>query len=1283
MKEMQEDFLQLIEKLPVSVSITTLEGKILYINQKCRELFEVSPGQNPEDIELMGHWVNPADRQRWLEEIQKNGQVENFDLHMTTTTGKEIFGLGSGHFIQFRNQKCVVASHLDITEKVKADKHLQKITDEYERVFNDAQSALFLVKVYPDGTFVYIKNNLAHQRASGFSLSEFENKTPQQLVGEELGNVIAANYRRCVDEKKSISYEEELDLPGGKRFWDTTLNPVEENGTISYIVGSSNDITLLKNTQKELSRSEENMRQFFNTNIDFLWVLDMNGNIQAVNNTVTERLGYTKDELLGKPVIHVHPLRRHSEASKVVEQMLQGKAKSCMVPLATKQGSEIPVETFVFNGVWDGNPALFGVSRDITELKLSEEKFEKAFLTNPNIIGLSDLDTGEYVEVNETFYKVLEYTPEEIKGKKIKDLVRMDENFREKALKELKENGSVQNLETVIYTKTGKPVDVMLSAEIIQLQNKQYNLTTAIVITERKKAENELRESEERFKALHNGSFGGIVIHDKGIIILCNQGLSRISGYTMEELIGMDGLLLISEKSRAMVRNKILSGYEDPYEAIAVRKDGTEYPVRIEARNVPYKGKMVRVKEFRDITDQKNTEAELIAKESRWRTIIKASPDGIILTDPRGFVVEVSDSALKMYGYRPDDNILGKNIIDFVDKEYHLKVDNEIQELFQKGNDFVASEFRVIKKDGTKFYIEANADVLRDENGNPAHLIFIERDITERKKASLIRMVQYNITKEVLTAPNLESLAQVIQYELHRVIDTSNFFIALYNPVTDRLRKILFTDQKDNFTEWDASMSISGQVVKQKRDILLNRESEAEFARDHNIALQGSAAEAWLGVPIIVNGEAYGVMTVQSYTNPNAYDESTISLFKLVAHETGIYIERQKMIDDVLQAKEKAEENDRLKSSFLANMSHEIRTPMNGILGFTDLLKDPENNPETRNMYLDIIEKSGHRLLNLINDLIDISKIEAGQMKLNVAKLDIEQEITGIYNFFLPEAKQKGVELRLTKKPLEINDPELDRDKFLSIITNLVKNALKFTESGHIEMGYQPAEKGMIRFFVKDTGRGIPLEKQKIIFERFGQADNNLSRNYEGAGLGLAIAKAYTEMMDGSIDMNSTPGKGSEFYFLLPDGTKIDDELPKTDQPQTQQAENENTDGPRKLKILVAEDDQFAKQYFNFRLRDIAGSLHFTETGKETIEFCRQNPDTDLVLMDIKMPNIDGLEATRQIREFNKDVIIIAQTAYALMGDKHRALEAGCNDYLSKPIKKEDLSKTINKWFNQ
>jgi PAS domain S-box-containing protein len=1274
-----DQFQLLIETLPISLSIVTLDGRILYVNPKCREVFGFTQDAPVQFTEAFLHWVNPEHRKIWLEQITEKGTVQNHEMHLKTKTGKEIWVLGSGIFIRYQNQTCVLSTHQDVTDRLRVEKKLRQLTDEYQKVFLASQSALFLVEVCSDGKFRYLRTNNAHQKTTGILPENISGKTPQELLGNATGNKITQNYQRCVSAQKPVSYEEELDLPSGKKIWATTLSPVSEDGKVIYIVGSSNDITELKQTGQALRNSEENLRHFFDANIDFLWVLDQQATIVAVNQTVKNRLGYTDDEITGKSILMVHPENRRREARDIVAAMLQGERNSCPVPLVTKNGTEIPVETFILKGKWNNESVLFGISKDISQLKLSEEKFEKAFHTSPNIIGLSDLETGEYIEVNNTFYQILEYTKEDISEKKAKDLVRLDKGFRQAALEKLKTEGAIRNQETVIYTKTGRPVHVLMSAEIIKLQDKQYNLTTAVDIghlkkaekalaeseknyrnifenapigifrthssgkvllvnqtmanivgvetideaiswynnlgnqlyadperrnvflqmiaehgevtdfeyqaktkcgktiwlsmnarisqknrdgsfiiegfttdiTARKQAEINLRESEERFKALHNASFGGIAIHDKGTIISCNQGLCNLTGYSMEELIGMNGLLLTPEHIRESIRKNIVAGIVTPYEALCLRKDGTEIPVRIEGRNIPYKGKMIRVTEFRDITEQKRNEAELIAKENRWRSIINTSPDGIVITSPDGTIQEASAMALKIYGYNKSDEVLGHNILEFVDEEYRQKARMEIEEMLIQKSEPGESEYKLIKKDGSRFYAEINAEMIYDEHLKPLHIIFVERDITERKESSVVRLIQYNIARSMLTAKSLEELATFIRYELNRLLDTSNFFIATYNPVTERLKKVIFNDEKDDFDEWDASQSISGQVVKLGKEVLLDKENEAAFALEHNIRLTGSQPEAWLGVPIFAGNKPFGVMTIQSYTNPEAYNESSVALMKMVSHEIGVFVERQKMMTDLLEAKEKSEENNRLKSAFLANMSHEIRTPMNGILGFTDLLKEPGISENQRNNFINIIEKSGKRLLNLINDLIDISKIEAGQMSLNMQTIDFDDIIQNSYRFFLPEASKKNIHLRLNCEKLSETKINTDNEKFTSILTNLIKNAIKFTEKGYIEIGYKKYNQ-FIRFYVKDTGRGIPADKQQLIFERFGQADVSLSRNYEGAGLGLSISKAFAEMLGGTIGMNSQPGKGSEFYFTLPvNTTKTKDNIPTTKNQKT------------------------------------------------------------------------------------------------------------------------------------
>jgi signal transduction histidine kinase/CheY-like chemotaxis protein len=377
------------------------------------------------------------------------------------------------------------------------------------------------------------------------------------------------------------------------------------------------------------------------------------------------------------------------------------------------------------------------------------------------------------------------------------------------------------------------------------------------------------------------------------------------------------------------------------------------------------------------------------------------------------------------------------------------------------------------------------------------------------------------------------------------------------------------------------------------------------------------------------------------------------------------------------KAKIKAEESDKLKSAFLANMSHEIRTPMNGIMGFAELLKSGNLSPEETKNYIEIIEKSGTRLLSIINDIVDISKIEAGQMKVSYSATNIDEQMQYIHTFFEHEAHDKGIQLVLKKS---LYDEETiistDREKLYAILINLVKNAIKYTVKGIIEFGYEKKD-NQIEFFVKDTGIGISKDRQIAIFERFIQADFNDKMARQGAGLGLAIAKAYVELLGGKIWVNSEIGKGSEFYFSIPDTIQIEenDLAQKIISIPKEPCEIKN------LKILVTEDDNISRMLILKVLEEFGNKILIAQTGAEAVEICQKTPDLDLILMDIQMPQMNGYEATKEIRKFNSTVIILAQTAYALEGDKAKTIAVGCNDYISKPIKKEELSNLLQHYF--
>ncbi|MBI9058897.1 MAG: response regulator [Labilibaculum sp.] len=391
--------------------------------------------------------------------------------------------------------------------------------------------------------------------------------------------------------------------------------------------------------------------------------------------------------------------------------------------------------------------------------------------------------------------------------------------------------------------------------------------------------------------------------------------------------------------------------------------------------------------------------------------------------------------------------------------------------------------------------------------------------------------------------------------------------------------------------------------------------------------------------------------------------------------------EKKRILEELIEAKEKAEESDRLKSAFLANMSHEIRTPMNGILGFSGLLKEPKLTGEKQQRYIGIIEKSGARMLNIINNIVDISKIESGTMEIDLKETNINDQLDYVFIFFKPEVESKRIDLVL-KNTLSVKEAIIntDSEKIYAILINLVKNAIKYTDKGSIEFGCDFIEKhnsSFLQFFVKDSGVGIAEDRQEDIFERFIQADINDVQARQGAGLGLSISKAYIKMLGGKIWVESNKGIGSTFYFTLPyHPASNEKEIVKT---EILLSNEENS--IKKLIILIVEDDEPSEMLISLEIEEFAKKIVRASNGLEAVEACLNNPDVDLILMDVKMPEMNGYVATQQIRKFNKDVVIIAQTAFGLSGDRQKALDAGCNDYISKPYNKKDFNATIRKYF--
>ena len=372
----------------------------------------------------------------------------------------------------------------------------------------------------------------------------------------------------------------------------------------------------------------------------------------------------------------------------------------------------------------------------------------------------------------------------------------------------------------------------------------------------------------------------------------------------------------------------------------------------------------------------------------------------------------------------------------------------------------------------------------------------------------------------------------------------------------------------------------------------------------------------------------------------------------------------------IRNAEQKAIESDRLKTAFLQNISHEIRTPMNSIVGFSELLKDKNLSESEKDQYLEMISKSSDQLLNIVNEVLDISLIETGNLSVNLKRVQLNNLMKEIY---LSYKHLINKEISLTMSTGLSDSLSLiltDVIKIRQVISNLLNNAVKFTDKGHIGFGYT-LEDNELQFFIEDTGIGIPVDFHDKVFERFLKVGIDDQRLYEGVGLGLAICKGNIDLLKGRIWMESEPGKGSKFFFTIPYKPIYEEEPAMLKNPDISTLNN--------LTILVAEDDDINYLYIKEILRGSGAEILHALNGREAVEMCQKNDRIGIVLIDIKMPVMNGYEAIKKIREFRPNLPIIAQTAFALSNEMLKAFNAGSNDYISKPFTKEQLLAIVSK----
>lgn len=817
-------------------------------------------------------------------------------------------------------------------------------------------------------------------------------------------------------------------------------------------------------------------------------------------------------------------------------------------------------------------------------------------------------------------------------------------------------------------------------------------------VSEKEEVEKSLKTNERKYRRLFNSIRDAILVTDiHRRIVDFNPAFGELFGYSLEEIKDRQTLYLYHDEDEFRQMGEAIKNHRGNagdflYTIHYRKKDGSVFPGET---NVFYledeKGNITGyIGLIRDITSRIEAREELKNSKETAERYLNIAAEIIISLDKEGNILLLNDSGHHLLGYEKNE-LVGKNWFDTCIPPESLSESRMVFDQLIQGNmeEVKRIEGSVMAQNGERKTILWHNSIIRAKGKNGMQMLSSGEDITDRKE-----------TERQLEESRLFISALLDNLSVGVVACDAEGILTYFNKKTQEFHGL---PQKsippEQWADYYDLYLPDGETPMETGDIPLYRALKGEYFNEIEMVIKPKDGHAlWLlasGQPLKNEREEItgAVVAMYDITDRKQAEEQMRELNRELKkrneeiasqneeyetlneelHEKNEQL--QKINEELEKAKERAEESDKLKSAFLANMSHEIRTPMNGIIGFASLLKRPKLSGEKKDYYIELIQKSGQRMLDIIGNLLDIAKIESGQVEVQMEECALNELFDDLFTFFKPEARKKGLSLSYHKGLTDQEDITVtDATKVNQILTNLINNAIKYTHQGGVEFGYTRDDQNMFRFYVSDTGIGISEDLQTKIFDRFRQAELSVTREYEGAGLGLSISKAYAEMLGGSMWLDSTPEKGSVFYFSIPYQAPASRDKEESGSPR-QEKENRFA---RDISLLVVEDDDSSYVLLQEIILDQGLSIMRANNGQEAVEKINNHPDIDLVLMDIKMPYMNGYEATKKIKQLQPDLPVIAQTAYASNEDRQKALNIGCDDYISKPIDKDQLLEMLS-----
>lgn len=714
-----------------------------------------------------------------------------------------------------------------------------------------------------------------------------------------------------------------------------------------------------------------------------------------------------------------------------------------------------------------------------------------------------------------------------------------------------------------------------------------------------------------------------------------------LSDFQLSDFNGFDALK-ISRKICPDVPFICVSGYIGEETAIELLKQGAvDYVLKDKPDKLPLA--FIRALEEAKLRKaRKQAEEDLRLSESRLRDIIFSMADWVWEVDASGVYIYSSEKGDELLDTSRFD-IVGKTPFDFMPPEEAERIKAMFAGIVAQKRPIVDLENWNTGRDGKLICLLTNGVPILDGNGNLLGYRGVDKDITEKKIA------EEALKKSEAKLNQAQEIARMGNWEVN--LSSGNI------SWSKNMGLMLGFPAGDSVTSYDLLLQLVHPDDRVLFDVKLEEIRRTKGPVNFDFRYQ------------LNNGR---ILWVQNNVTP-VYENGELTEL----HGTNIDITEKKQTElDLIMAREKAVKSDELKSAFINNISHEVRTPLNGIIGFSEILVNQETTPDKKKLFLDIIKKSSNRLLKTITDYMDISMVVSGNMAVSARQFSLREFFDDLHRMYSAAFSEKGLQLSCEYlADLKGVMLETDHDVLQKIFIHLIDNSLKFTERGKVVYGIRFSQ-GIPEFFVRDTGIGIEKDKIEEVFRIFTQADSAITRGYEGSGLGLSIADGLAKLLNSHLVIRSEFGKGTEISFRLP-ATGI--HMP--DHYIAETPENESI--KEGLLVLVAEDDEFSYQYLEMVLVRIGLKVTRAVNGIEAVKKVHENSDISLVLMDIKMPLMGGIEATEKIRSGNKELPIVALTAFVSAADELRALKAGCNEFVPKPISRQRLLKTIRRLIPQ